>query len=298
MTQPASPVTRLTANTRTNLNGILKGDGTALGTVAVGSNLSYDGTTLSAANQTTAPGGSSGQIQYNSGGAFAGAAALTYATSGTHLTATAQGGTVVPLAAQMANGQTANAVEVRDYLGNVRGGWGPQSTVTDSLALFLRPSNRSYYVGTDEAAGSMVFARSDSANGLTFIPNPGNVVLRASDISSDFLLELPNGNNLVLCPNAAGATDKKVQFGRRYSDSSSTVGCGVECWPKTGQTIPALAVMAPGGASANWAIGPGGEFRTALAAAATTLGSVVKKLAVQDTAGTVLGYLPLYDSIT
>ena len=58
--------------------------------------------------RSTAPGGSSGQIQYNSGGAFAGAAALTYATSGTHLTATAQAGTVVPLAVQAATGQTAD----------------------------------------------------------------------------------------------------------------------------------------------------------------------------------------------
>lgn len=39
------------------------------------------------------PGGGSGQLQYNSGGAFAGAAALTYATSGTHLTITTQAAT-------------------------------------------------------------------------------------------------------------------------------------------------------------------------------------------------------------
>jgi hypothetical protein len=43
------------------------------------------------------PGGSTTQIQYNDAGAFAGAAALTYATTGTHLTATAQAATDVPL---------------------------------------------------------------------------------------------------------------------------------------------------------------------------------------------------------
>lgn len=162
MTQPARPVTRLTTSTRTNLDGILKGDGSALGTVAVGANLSYDGTTLSAANQTTAPGGSSGQIQYNSGGAFAGAAALTYATSGTHLTATAQAGTVVPLAAQAATGQTANLQEWRDSSGTVR------SWISKECGLgFSDGLGGTWYMGPSPSnVGQFIFTN-DSGSGFS-----------------------------------------------------------------------------------------------------------------------------------
>lgn len=43
------------------------------------------------------PGGSSGQLQWNSGGAFAGAAAMVYATTGTHLAITGQSAGLIPL---------------------------------------------------------------------------------------------------------------------------------------------------------------------------------------------------------
>lgn len=67
---------------------------------------------------STSPGGSSGQLQYNSGGSFAGAAALTYATSGANLTVTASGAAVVPLVCKGTTSQTANLLECQNSSGN------------------------------------------------------------------------------------------------------------------------------------------------------------------------------------
>jgi hypothetical protein len=168
--RPAQPLPRITTRTRTNLTGILKGDGANVGTVTVGSNLTYDGTTLAASNQTTAPGGSSGQIQYNSGGAFAGAAALTYATTGTHLTVTAQGGTVVPLAAVGATGQTAALFETRVTSGNATARFLPSGQL-----LLKSPSYDGTRIGTvlryerDGSNGCDIFG--DTVNSFEFNPS-------------------------------------------------------------------------------------------------------------------------------
>jgi hypothetical protein len=60
------------------------------------------------------PGGSSGQLQYNNSGAFGGAAALTYAASGTNLTVTAQNATDVPFKINGAGSQSGNLLELRN----------------------------------------------------------------------------------------------------------------------------------------------------------------------------------------
>lgn len=65
------------------------------------------------------PGGSNGQIQWNSGGVFAGAAAFIYSTTGTHLLVTSQASGVVPLAVRAAAGQTAPLQEWRGSSGGV-----------------------------------------------------------------------------------------------------------------------------------------------------------------------------------
>lgn len=67
----------------TTITGILKGNGTAISAVTIGSGLSFDGTTLSATGTGT-PGGSDTQVQYNNAGAFGGITGAT--TDGTTLT--------------------------------------------------------------------------------------------------------------------------------------------------------------------------------------------------------------------
>lgn len=65
------------------------------------------------------PGGSSGQIQYNNAGTFGGTPAIVYAGSGTHVTVTSQGSTVVPLCVKTAASQVAPAVEIRNSANTV-----------------------------------------------------------------------------------------------------------------------------------------------------------------------------------
>ena len=60
------------------------------------------------------PGGSSGQVQFNNAGAFGGAAAVTYSSSGTLLTVTAQSATDVPFLVKGAASQSGNLIEARN----------------------------------------------------------------------------------------------------------------------------------------------------------------------------------------
>jgi hypothetical protein len=66
---------------------------------------------------SASPGGSSGQMQWNDAGAFGGATAVVYATTGTHVTVTAQGATVVPMCVKGAASQSGNLFEARTSAG-------------------------------------------------------------------------------------------------------------------------------------------------------------------------------------
>ena len=61
--------------------------------------------------------GSSGQVQYNSSGSFAGAAGLSYATSGTIVQATAQAATDKPLVVKGAASQSGSLMEIQNSSG-------------------------------------------------------------------------------------------------------------------------------------------------------------------------------------
>lgn len=87
-------------------------------TLVSGTNLkSINGTTLLGSGDLTVsatPAGSSGQLQFNSAGAFGGAAALAYAATGTHLTVTAQSASAVPVCIKGAASHTGNFFEFRN----------------------------------------------------------------------------------------------------------------------------------------------------------------------------------------
>lgn len=82
--------------------------------VTIGSGITFSAGTLSASGGGGSPGGSSGQVQYNNSGAFGGAAAVTYATSGTNLTVTSQNATDVALKISGTTSQTGNLLEFFD----------------------------------------------------------------------------------------------------------------------------------------------------------------------------------------
>jgi hypothetical protein len=186
-------------------------------------------------------GGAGGQVQFNNSGAFGGAAALVYAGSGVHLTATAQASTDVPLELRAATGQTApllravaNGVDKLEITGG------------DNPSLVLRPIGRSYAFTTDDGGGRFRISRSDSGNGLDVTPNSDETIIGAVTGHLVFYAG-GGGQNIILTPNPGGGGDYRVQFGRRHSDSNVAVGTSVECWPANSQTFPAFSVMTPGG---------------------------------------------------
>lgn len=63
---------------------------------------------------SAAPGGSSGQVQYNNAGAFGGMTAVVYAGTGTHVTITSQAAATIPLCIKGAASQSGNLTEWRN----------------------------------------------------------------------------------------------------------------------------------------------------------------------------------------
>ena len=117
---------------------------------------------------STSPGGSSGQLQYNSGGSFAGAAALTYATSGANLTVTASGAAVVPLVCKGTTSQTANLLELQNSSGTVG------ARVTSAVQF----SNASVDATTEQFGAGV-----SMASGVTFSLAVGTVATLATGVS-------------------------------------------------------------------------------------------------------------------
>ncbi len=87
-----------------------------VGTLESGKWCSSNGTIIACTEDApvTTPGGSSGQVQYNDGIGLAGAAAVTYATSGDLLMLTSQAATDTPLVVRGAASQTGNLQEWRN----------------------------------------------------------------------------------------------------------------------------------------------------------------------------------------
>lgn len=104
-------------------------------TMAAGANVAI--TTDASTDTATfavACGGSSGQIQYNNSGAFGGASALVYATSGAHLTATAATATDMAIVVKNNASQTANIFEAQTSAGGSYFYVGPSTLAGDSAA--------------------------------------------------------------------------------------------------------------------------------------------------------------------
>jgi hypothetical protein len=86
------------------------------------------------------------------------------------------------------------------------------------------------------------------------------------------------GAQLQVNPTAAGVTGALV---RGYASQSAN-----------------LLELQNSASAIQFAIGPAGSIRTNQTAAGTVLGSVTNKLPIYNTAGTLIGYAPIYDAIT
>lgn len=98
--------------------------------------------------------------------------------------------------------------------------------------------------------------------------------------------------------NPGSGTLKAVGF---YAKMTSSVGqvpntsaCAV--FDNAASGLPSLVLQT--GGTADFIVRSGGHLNTNQTASATLLGTVVAKLAIYNTSDTIVGYLPLYDSIT
>ena len=98
--------------------------------------------TLSWVTPSTAA-GSSGQVQYNSGGSLAGAAGLAYATSGFNITITSQNAADVPLLVKGATSQSGNLQEWRNVGNSVLASFSSNGYLTISPAASTGSQNPS-----------------------------------------------------------------------------------------------------------------------------------------------------------
>jgi hypothetical protein len=111
---------------------------TIAGLVAGGTNITLTGAgttaspyTIAASGGSGTPGGSSGQVQYNSSGSFAGASGVSYSSSGTNLKITPQHTVDVAIGVQCIASQTSNSFEVR----NASGGLGASIDTYGNLTI-------------------------------------------------------------------------------------------------------------------------------------------------------------------
>jgi hypothetical protein len=130
--------------------------------------LTTDGSTVSwVASASSTPGGSNGQVQYNNSGAFGGAAAVTYSTSGSLLTVTAQAASDKPLIVKGAASQSGNLQE-----------WQNNS----AAVILLVDASGIISAGAPAAgAGNSITVRGSSA--VSGDTNGGNVVLTPGALS-------------------------------------------------------------------------------------------------------------------
>ena len=179
--------------------------------ITITTDASTDTVTISASSGGS-PGGSSGQVQYNSAGSFGGAAAVVYATAQTHITVTSQGSTIVPLCLKGAASQSANLLDLQNSVGTSQFSVGASgavicSTVTTGYGNFsfplIRLGDSSLGFGQNS---SSIFGRASSttvwvASTSVFRVGASQVIGYASTGSAE------NAADIGHCRNAAGVLE-------------------------------------------------------------------------------------------
>lgn len=190
------------------------------------------------------PAGSSGQVQFNNAGAFGGAAAVVYATTGTHVAVTAQSSTTVPGCFQGAASQTANLTEWKNSsgtnllrvssAGSIQFGTQPNSISSAGGEISIRSdngvgNNATFTFGTTGGLvlpgavvmGGSINVLSRSGAVVTVANNTGEIRL-APDGTSRLTVDLDAtaGNTRLLLWDVSAGSLKRVSLG--VSDSGGT----------------------------------------------------------------------------
>lgn len=192
------------------------------------------GTAIDCTTTALSASGSSGQMQYNSSGSFAGAAAVTYATSGSLLSVTAQATTDKPLIVRAVTSQTANLQEWQNSAGTALSyitsagvftgsGAGLTSLDADNLASGTIPdarfpatlpaasgANLTALNASNLSSGTVGTARlgSGTASSSTFLRGDGTWATPSTSISADSLdfTDFSDAMTIDAATTIAGAT--------------------------------------------------------------------------------------------
>lgn len=229
---------------------------------------------------------------------------VAYSASGTHITITASGATVKPLVVKGASAQTGNLTEWQDSAGTALGSFG--------TTRFLGP-NGSVVAGNGPGIAFQDYPTTGiGANHENIaIWERGTIALNLTNTLKEFRVPSDYYYSWASSTNNNSASDTKFS---RASAGIIKLGVGsaynaLMCGCPTNATV-GIDVYGAASQSANlqrWlnntgtvqlAVGPTGQLKTNQTSSGTTLGSVTDKMPIYDEAGTLVGYVPIYDSIT
>lgn len=187
------------------------------------------------------PGGSSGQVQYNNAGAFGGTAAVTYATTGTHVVVAAQGATIVPGCFQGAASQSANLTEWKNSGGTTLASVDSSGNVTCKNVVASGAG-----ISLDGVGGDVIFRRAGTlamtiGNGVVYCNSnvvsfaafkvsggtgsgtPGTIIVEGNYARGGSDTNVSGGNGIVRGGAGTGnATASKVQLAVPIPTTSGT----------------------------------------------------------------------------
>lgn len=215
--------------------------------------------------------------------------------------------TVKPLVIQGAASQSANLTEWQDSAGTILA----RISASGQLGLGTAPTLKCHVYNSTGGINLIRAEVGDSLGVLVSIRNTDREWFFGINSSEQFIIRDGTGGNVDVMRLEPGAPLNSL-----YVTSGGLVGIGTT---GPGATLGVLCgaaankgflVKGAASQSANlvevqnsaasvlFAVEADGDIRTSRASSGTTLGSVTNKLPIYNASGTLLGYIPIYDSIT
>lgn len=198
--------------------------------------------------------GTTGQVQFNNGGSFGGAAALTYSASGVNLTATAQAATDKPLVVKGATSQSANLFEAQNSSGALLATIGATSGTGGSLRIY-RASDQTRFGEINYGTGGQGLRITDGT--IYFENNNGFWDFSSAVLQTNGGFRVSNVAVALQMTDGAGqsaAIGRTLFDGggivRLYANSSGTGNGALRCGAPSASTV-GLVVQGAASQSAN-----------------------------------------------
>jgi hypothetical protein len=215
--------------------------------------------------------------------------------------------TVKPLVIQGAASQSANLTEWQDSAGTILA----RISANGQLGLGTAPALKCHIYNSTGGINLIRAEVGDSLGVLVSIRNIDREWFFGINSSEQFIIRDGTGGNVDVMRLEPGAPLNSIYItaaglvGIGTSGPGATLGilCGAAA--NKGLLVKAAASQSANlmevqnsAASILFAVEADGDIRTSRASSGTTLGNVTNKLPLYNASGTLLGYIPIYDSIT